>query len=464
VISVEELVVALGETRVLDGVSTTISEGEFVGLVGPNGAGKTTLLRTINGALSPVGGRVCIAGKNVHDLSSRAASRLVATVPQGTSLSFDFSVREAVEMGRTPHRSRFGTWRAADTAAVDRAMERTDVVGLADRGVTEISGGERQRVLIARALAQETPVVLLDEPTASLDINHQVRTLELVRELVGEGETAVAAIHDLNLAAHYCDRLVLLAEREVLASGPPGEVLTEPRLREAFEANAVVSHHPVTGSVYVTALPEPSGGSAGRVHVVGGGGSAARVLYLLSAAGYTVTVGALNEGDTDTETARHLGLDVVTVPPYAGVDEAARREVDSHVAAADAVVVADVEVGDGNLPNLEAAATADEIVLVERRPFAARNFAGERGERAYDRLRERGASVDPQDVLGAVETAVGPSGPIDGTAGACEVESATGAEVSTTGTEVSTTNGEGSAGDDRGRSQSRSSTASSGES
>jgi iron complex transport system ATP-binding protein len=163
--------------------------------------------------------------------------------------------------------------------------------------------------------------------------------------------------------------------------------------------------------VYVTALPEPSGDSVGRVHVVGGGGSAARFLYLLSAAGYTVSAGALNEGDTDTETARTLGLDVVTVPPYAGVDEAARERVAERVAAADAVVVADVEVGDGNLPNLAAAATADELVLVEERPFAERNFAGARGERVYERLRDRGRVVGARGVVGAVADAVdGPTG------------------------------------------------------
>jgi iron complex transport system ATP-binding protein len=286
-------------------------------------------------------------------------------------------------------------------------MARTEVREFADRAVTEISGGERQRVLIARALAQETPLILLDEPTASLDINHQVRTLELVRSLVGEGKTAVAAIHDLNLAAHYCDRLVLLSDREVLAAAAPEQVLTESRLREAFGANAVVSRHPVTGSVYVTALPERRGESVGRIHVVGGGGSAARVLYLLSAAGYTVTAGALNEGDTDTETARHLGLDVVTIPPYAGVDEAARDRVEERVARADAVVVTDVEVSDGNLPNLAAAAAADEVVLVEARPFAERNYAGSRGEEVYDRLRREARVVTGRELLGAVEDAVG---------------------------------------------------------
>jgi iron complex transport system ATP-binding protein len=412
VISVRDVVVELGEEWVLDGVSLEVAQGDFVGLVGPNGAGKTTLLRTINGALTPTEGTVEVSDEDVHSLSSRAASRLVATVPQTTELSFDFSVREAVEMGRTPHRSRFGTWTVTDEETVDRALSRTAVEDLADRPVSAVSGGERQRTLIARALAQTTPVMLLDEPTASLDINHQVRTLELVRALVAEGKTALAAIHDLNLAAHYCDELVLLADRQVLTAGRPEDVLTEANLREAFDTNAVVSRHPVTGSVYVTALPDfgvSSDTVAGQVHVVGGGGSAARVLYLLTAAGYTVTAGALNEGDTDTETARHLGIDTVTVPPYASVDESAHDAVVERVAAADAVVVTDVEVGEGNLANLEAAAAADTVVLVEERPFSERNFAGSAGKQVYQRLRTQARVVDTRGVVGSVQSALGPT-------------------------------------------------------
>ena len=416
-VGVDGLQVDLGGKTVLDGVDAAIDSGSFVGLVGPNGAGKTTLLRTLNGALSPASGTVTVAGERVHDLSSKAASRLVATVPQDTTVAFDFDVRTVVEMGRNPHRSRIGGWDEADTEAVERAFEWTDTDQFADRGIGTLSGGERQRVLLARALAQESPLLLLDEPTASLDINHQVRTLELVRELVSRGKTAVAAIHDLNLAAQYCDELLLLSDGDVAASGPPEAVLTEETLSGAFDANAVVSSHPVTGSVYVTALPDGrrSGSAAptGRVHVVGGGGTAARYLHVLDAAGYEVTAGALNEGDTDTEAARGLALDVVTVDPFAGVDSEAREAVDERIAAADCVLVADVEVGAGNLPNLRAATNADSVVLVEERPFADRNFVGPEATRVYEALRARGRVVEPSAVPAAVAAAVSESAPAE---------------------------------------------------
>jgi iron complex transport system ATP-binding protein len=407
VIDVRDVDVRLGGTMILEDVAAHVDEGRFVGLVGPNGAGKSTLLRTIGAVLSPDAGSVVLDGEDVHGLSSRAASRRVAAVPQDTNLSFDFDVRDVVAMGRTPYRSRLRPGDEAGDAAVDRALERTETEEFADRSIGSVSGGERQRVVLARALAQDTPILLLDEPTASLDINHQLRTLELVRDLVDEGKTVIAAIHDLNLAAHYCDELVLLAEGRVLESGPPERVLTESNLGRAFDTRAVVSRHPVTGAVYVTALPEAGRGDRERcVHVIGGGGTVSRVLYVLSVAGYEVSVGALNEGDSDLETARLLGAEAVAIPPFAPVDGAAREAVRERIASADVVVVGDCEVGEGNLANLECAAESDRLVLVEERPFAERNYAGEEAAVLYERLRSRATVVATTEVLGAVERAI----------------------------------------------------------
>ncbi|MDR5656557.1 heme ABC transporter ATP-binding protein [Halodesulfurarchaeum sp. HSR-GB] len=407
IVDVTDVSVTLGSVQALDSVSLEVEQGEFLGVIGPNGAGKTTLLRTISGVLSPSGGTVTVDGQDITALPSKASSRLVAVVPQETSLAFDFTVREVVEMGRTPYRNRMTLESSADEEMVTRALERTQTAAFADRDVGEVSGGERQRVLLARALAQDTPVLLLDEPTASLDINHQIRTLELVKSLVEEGKTIMAPIHDLNLAAHYCDRLLLLADGKRTALGSPNEVLTESNLETAFGTDAVVTNNPVTGSVYVMALPDGARDRDGpHVHVIGGGGSAARLLYLLAASGYQVTTGALNEGDADTETARMLGIDAVTLEPYAPIDEASAEQVTDQVESAAVTVIPDLAIGHGNLPNLRAAAHANDLILVEDRPFEERNYAGVRGEARYDSLRERGTVVESRNVLEAVESVI----------------------------------------------------------
>lgn len=409
-IDVDDVSVALGGVTVLDSVSTAIDEGQLVGLVGPNGAGKTTLLRTINGALTPDRGTVRVAGRTVADLGSRATSRLVATVPQSTAVSFDFPVRHLVAMGRTPHVGRIGTRTEADREAVDGAMERADVTALAERSVTEVSGGERQRVFLARALAQDTPVLLLDEPTSDLDVNHQVRTLDLVAGLVEEGRTVVAAIHDLDLAARYCDELRLLYDGRVQAAGPPEAVLTDATVEAAFGAQATVTEHPVTGSMSVTAFGDDRpAGSAGDVHVVGGGDAATPLLHRLDAAGFVLSVGAVSSDARDAETARTLDADLVTVPPYAPVDDGATAAVADRLRRADAVVVADVTVAPGNRPVLDAVLdAATPVVVVDGRPIEARNAAGSAGRRLDARLRDRGTVVpDEMDaVVDAVRRAV----------------------------------------------------------
>ena len=264
-IEVDGVRVTLGGESILDDVRFAVPQGSLVGLVGPNGAGKTTVVKTINGLLTPDDGEVTIDGDRVSDLSARAVSRRVATVPQDTSLSFDFPVRDVVSMGRTPHRSRFERESATDRAAVAQALRRTRTEEFADRSIGSVSGGERQRVVLARALCQDTPGLVLDEPTASLDIGHGVRILRLVRDLADEGKTVLAAIHDLDLAARFCDELVLLSSGTVLATGTPETVLTESTLETAFDVRVAVVSHPVTDSVSVTALPGRSPNDNGQV-------------------------------------------------------------------------------------------------------------------------------------------------------------------------------------------------------
>ncbi|MEV1077543.1 heme ABC transporter ATP-binding protein [Streptomyces sp. NPDC050211] len=242
-LDVEGVTVEAAGKRLVDEIKLTVDSGAFVGLVGPNGSGKSTLLRCVYRALRPTAGVVRLDGDDVHTLDPRAAARRLAALPQESSSEFDFTVAEVVGMGRLPHRDRTA---ADDRAICAEAMRATGVEQLADRGFLALSGGERQRVLIARALAQRPQVLVLDEPTNHLDIAHQLDVLSLVR---ASGLTVLAALHDLNLAAAYCDLLYVLSAGRVVASGPPHDVLRPDLLAEVFGVRAHPVRHPETGAV-----------------------------------------------------------------------------------------------------------------------------------------------------------------------------------------------------------------------
>ncbi len=244
-------------------VDLAIDAGEFVGVVGPNGAGKTTLLRLIAKLLEPSGGAVWLEDRLATTMSPPEIARRVAVVPQTHTVAFAFTALEVVLMGRHPHLGRFEREGDEDVRIAREAMALTDTAHLTERPIIELSGGERQRVILARALAQRPRLLLLDEPTASLDLRYRVELLERVAELVRAGGlAAVAAIHDLELASRYCGRMVLMTAGTVVADGPPDEVLTAARLREVFGVTAEVRRHPVTGGLWITVLDAtPDGGA-----------------------------------------------------------------------------------------------------------------------------------------------------------------------------------------------------------
>ncbi|UTR82212.1 ABC transporter ATP-binding protein [Streptomyces cavourensis] len=253
----EALSYGTGEGRhVVDAVDLIAADGETVGLVGPNGSGKTTLLRCVYGILRPTHGRVLLDGDDLATLPVKARARRIATVPQESHAGFELTVGQVVAMGRAPHKRFWEADSAADTALVTDALERVGIAALEPRTFASLSGGERQRALVARALVQQPALVVLDEPTNHLDIRYQLQILSLVQ---GLGTTNLLALHDLNLAAYYCDRIYVLKDGRVVASGTPEEVLTAELLGEVYGVAAEVSTHPKTGAPTVVYLPEGPG-------------------------------------------------------------------------------------------------------------------------------------------------------------------------------------------------------------
>ncbi len=251
-----------GGRTLLTGIDFAVQPGEIVGLAGRNGAGKTTLLQLANGLLAPAAGRVLLGDTPVQSLGRRAVARRVALVPQDLHVPFPFRAGELVLMGRAPHQPLVGLDGEADVARARSALERLGIEGLADRSVETLSGGERQLVLFARALVQDPGLLLLDEPTAFLDLKHRLEVLREVRRFVAAGRGALVVSHDLSLAARVCDRLVLLGVGELVAVGPPETVLTPANLKRAFAIDAQVAPGP-DGRLVVLPMLGPGDGESG---------------------------------------------------------------------------------------------------------------------------------------------------------------------------------------------------------
>lgn len=238
----------------LDRVDMHAQRGQFVGLIGPNGAGKSTLLRTLSGVLRHQEGAVWLEGADLSSMAARDVAAMLALVPQIAPYTQGFTAFELVLMGRYPHLGRFEVEGQADDRIAEQAMRLTETEEFATRTLETLSGGERQRVFLARALAQQPRILLLDEPTSNLDILHQLTILGLVRQLVDDGLTAIAAIHDLNLAARYCDRLVLISNGTVVTEGPPEAVLTPETIESAFGVRSAVYRDPATDALAISLI------------------------------------------------------------------------------------------------------------------------------------------------------------------------------------------------------------------
>jgi len=247
-LAVSDLTAGYGDTTILNGLNLDIPPGKITAIVGANACGKSTLLRTMTRLLRPAAGQVLLDGQSIHRMPARMLARTLGLLPQSPIAPEGITVADLVSRGRHPHHGLFARWTKADDEAVAEALNATRTATLADRAVDELSGGQRQRVWIAMALAQQTDLLLLDEPTTFLDIANQIEVLDLLTDLNrARGTTVLMVLHDLNLAARYADRLIAMAGGRVHAMGPPGEVLTEDMVQAVFALRSRIIRDPTSG-------------------------------------------------------------------------------------------------------------------------------------------------------------------------------------------------------------------------
>lgn len=379
---------------VVRGVTLEVRPGEFVGLVGPNGAGKSTLLRAVTGGAHVTAGDITV-GASVVRMQERERARLIGVVPQSQASVFAFSARTFVEMGRHPHLGRLAALGLGDHAVVDEVMRRTDTARLADERVGELSGGDLQRLTLAQALAQQPRVLLLDEPTSHLDLNHALQVLDLVRALADGGMAVLGVFHDLGIAARYADRISIVADGHVTAPRPPAEALDASVVSDVFGVRAVVRTDPVTGAVAVTPVLRGADISSSEepttVGLVCGSGTGATLMRRIVLSGHAVFAGALNNGDLDAAVAEALGVAFVPLPAFGEIDGAAAAEVTAGFAGACGIIVCPTPFGRANLPNLQAAIDSQRPLVLVGSIGAERDFTGGEAKRLWDVAVHRGA-------------------------------------------------------------------------
>jgi len=397
-----------GPRAIVTDVTFDVAAGEFVGLVGPNGAGKSTLLRAVTRGADVLAGRITCGGVPLDEIGDRARARLVGVVPQSPVPLFAFTARAFVEMGRHPHLGRLQQPGPADAEVVDDVMARTDTARLAGELVDELSGGDLQRLTLAQALAQRPRVLLLDEPTSHLDLNHALQVLDLVRALADEGMAVLGVFHDLESAARYADRIAIVADDRLEPPRPPAEALDAGVVSRVFGVRAVVGTDPVTGGVAVSPVVRgedlEKAPTRERIGLVCGSGAGAALMRRLALAGHAIFAGALNRGDVDHAVAEVLGAQMVDLPPFSTIDGDVEAEVRVGYAACDTVVVCATPFGGANLPNLRAAvATGRPLVLIGEMG-EGRDFTGGEARRLWDAALRLGAArvTSEADALRAV--------------------------------------------------------------
>lgn len=399
-LTVHDLTLQYESHPILDRLEFGITRGRRVALLGANGAGKTTLLRCISKALEPTAGAILLDDRDIKSLSPRDLARTMAVVPQETRADFDFTVEETVLMGRLPYLKRFTAEGSDERAIARRSMEMTGVNHLAGRSIATLSGGEKQRVIIARALCQEPHILLLDEPTANLDIGYQHSLLELIIRLNREqGITIIAAIHDLNLASRFFDRMILLAGGRVLAAGTAAEVIAPEPIRTAYGVEAFIYRHPLTGCLQVSVRDSAGVAKTGQlpVHVIGGGEEAIPVLEQLRQQGFPLSIGPVTPEDSSYRFAAFYDLPVIAVPPFSPVSDQAHLAHLELIKNTALVVVPPIPFGVGNLRNLEAAEKALEqgypVAVLSHTPDMLWDFTGGEASLILERLKNKGARV-----------------------------------------------------------------------
>jgi iron complex transport system ATP-binding protein len=417
-ISARNLKFSYYDKPVLKNLNFEIKKNSFTSILGPNGAGKSTIVKLISKVLTGYGGEILIDGQDIKNLNQIDIAQKIAVVPQNTSIGFNFSVFETIMMGRYPYLSRFKNESQEDYKIVADVMKITRTEIFKDKNYNELSGGEKQRVIIAQTLVQNSPIIILDEPTSHLDINFQIEFMELFFSLFKNNQkTIIGIFHDINLAIQYSEKIMLLKDGDIFCYGSVEEVITRTNMMSVFNSDVFIGKNPFTGKLYVSPNfnlqfihTKEKIKKEIKVHVIGGGGAASPILNVLHNSGYIVSTGVVNNLDSDLNTALQLGITFVNEAPFSPISKEAYLRNLELIKSSDFVILPCVEFGNGNFLNLSATLEAvhlgKKVVVINKTDVNTRDYVDGKAIQLYGEIISGNAVVidDNDEILNILKT------------------------------------------------------------
>lgn len=393
----------VNDVRLLNQVSLTLQKGELVGIIGPNGAGKTTLLKTLLGYLPAISGHIEIHGQRLDALKPEQRAQHMSYLSQEAGDGFPFAVFDIVALGAYAAQTQNRYSKAALQERVAAVLADMGILHLSQRIFTELSGGEKQLVQFARLLVQDADVMLLDEPTANLDLGHEFELMHALRQECERGKSALVTLHNLNSAAEFCDRVILIHQGAVVDDGTPDRVITQQMIQRFYTEHALVVMNAHTGNMNVLPKSRASDSKGLRVHVIGGAGAAIRVSKQLRRAGCVVTGGIAHSDDSDVAYWQATGIAYIETPSFDAISDAAYQQGLEWVAEADVTVLCDFPIGAANSRNLDLACASKRVVIMQDYSEQPR-FYDPRAQAAFDALVKRSQTVALEGLIEAVES------------------------------------------------------------
>ena len=394
-LEISDLAFRYGSKEVLKNINMNIKPGTFITIIGPNGSGKSTLLKNISTYLKPQKGVILLDSEELFKQPRREVSKKISFVPQNTALEFDFKVKDIVMMGRHPYIKKLKGETLDDVRIAERAMLYTNILTLSDRMFNELSGGEKQRVILSQALAQEPKILLLDEPVSHLDLQHQIEILDLIKNMsITESLTVIAVLHDLNMASSYSDYIVMLSKGYIAYEGAPESVLNKKNIAEVFNINVHINGNPLTGKPYLytlSGIKKPK--KEKKIHIICGGGSGQELIRALYSNGFNISTGVLNIGDSDWAVSKECQIDVAEEIPFVEISDDSYKKNKNLIMDADIIVLTPVYYSDANIKNLtillETGLENKNLYILSGNNFDERDFTMGMALNIYEKVKER---------------------------------------------------------------------------